>query len=164
MQNVLQQPRISVNRLARVYRESPLRVQRQWVAFFLLTMVAAAMVAGLYLNVTARAALVGREIQTLEGQIVINERVNADLQTRLAHLLSIDTLERRARAQGYEPVTSAQLEYLIIPGYFPPQPVTLVNSAPDDSAVVAPEFSQSLFEWLDQQLQSASSPLGDAQR
>jgi cell division protein FtsL len=161
MQNVLEQPRIRVDRLADVYRASPFRIQRQWVAVVLLVMVAFAMISGLYLNVTARAALYGREIQTLEAEIIATERVNADLQTQLGNLMSIETLEQRARAMGFEPVTQDQLQYMVISGYFPPEPVTLVSTPPSVAAGVAPEYSQSLFDWFDQQIQSASSPLGN---
>jgi len=45
------------------HRQAPWRVQRQWVAAFLLFVIGAAMIAALYLDVTARTALAGREIQ-----------------------------------------------------------------------------------------------------
>ncbi len=43
------------------YRQAPWRVQRQWIGAFLLLLIGAAMIAALYLDVTARAAVAGRE-------------------------------------------------------------------------------------------------------
>jgi len=45
------------------YKQAPWRVQRQWVGAFLLIVIGGAMIAALYLDVTARAAVAGREIQ-----------------------------------------------------------------------------------------------------
>ncbi len=45
------------------YKQAPWRVQRQWIGVFLLAVIGAAMVAALYLDVTAHAALAGRQIQ-----------------------------------------------------------------------------------------------------
>ena len=47
------------------YKQAPWRVQRQWVGAFLLALIGVAMIAALYLDVTARAAVAGREIQEM---------------------------------------------------------------------------------------------------
>lgn len=142
------------------YQDVPVRLQKQWISSFLAIMVVVSLVAGLYLNVTARAAITGREIQTLEAEIVANERVNADLQTDLATLLSNDTLEARALALGYLPFKRVELAYLVVPGYFPTQGVNLAQPANDvDLMALSPEFSESLVGWLARQIESASVPL-----
>jgi hypothetical protein len=142
------------------YQDVPVRFQKQWISSFLAIVVLLSLVAGLYLNVTARTAITGREIQTLEAEIVANERVNADLKTDLATLLSNNTLEARALAAGYVPFEQADLEYLTVPGYFPAQGVTLVKSAPEvDPLALSPQYSESLFGWLARQIESASVPL-----
>jgi len=118
------------------------------------------LVAGLYLNVTARTAIAGREIQNLEAEIIINERVNADLQTDIATLLSNNVLEERALAEGFAPFERANLEYLVVPGYFPPQGVNIIAPAPNpDLLAMSPEYSESLFSWIARQMESASTPL-----
>ena len=70
-----------MTRLVQAYRQAPWRTQRQWIFIFLLAMVALGMV-GLYLNVTARAALAGRQVQVLEASIAQTQRANVDCKRR----------------------------------------------------------------------------------
>ena len=44
------------------YKQAPWRVQRQWISAFLLILLSLSMVAALYLDVPARAALTGRDV------------------------------------------------------------------------------------------------------
>jgi hypothetical protein len=142
------------------YQDVPLRFQKQWISSFLVIVVLLSLVAGLYLNVTARAAIAGREIQNLEAEIVINERVNADLQTDIATLLSNNTLEERALAEGFIPFDQTDLEYLVVPGYFPSYDVNMIAPAANpDVLAMSPEFSESLFSWIARQMETASAPL-----
>lgn len=142
------------------YQDVPVRFQKQWIASFLAVMVAVGLVAGLYLNVTASAAITGRQIQTLELEIVANERVNADLQTEIATLLSTTVLRERAASLGFVPVERAELEYLVVPGYADPAGLKLISaeSAPDFLAS-SPEYSESLLDWIARQIETASAPL-----
>jgi hypothetical protein len=115
---------------------------------------------GRYLNVTSRTAIAGREIQNLEAEIIINERVNADLQTDIATLLSNNILEKRALADGFIPFETTDLEYLVVPGYFPSQGVNMITPAADTDVLAAsPEYSESLFSWVARQMEAASAPL-----
>jgi cell division protein FtsL len=147
-----------VTRLVQAYRQAPWRTQRQWIVLFLLAMVSLGMVAGLYLNVTARAALAGREVQGLEASITANERINDDLETQIASALSTDTMSRRAAAMGFVPVTTEELEFLPVSGYLPPAPASLV--APSDQAPsqagTNSQYTQSLLDWLNQKISAAS--------
>ena len=86
------------------YRQAPWRVQRQWIGAFLLVVIGVAMIAALYLDVTARAAVAGREIQEMRIQITTIQRENADLETQLADLTATAVMEKRATALGYRPV------------------------------------------------------------
>ncbi len=52
------------------YKQAPWRIQRQWIGTFLLAVLGIAMVAALYLDVTAQAAISGREIQDLADEII----------------------------------------------------------------------------------------------
>jgi len=142
------------------YQDVPLRFQKQWISSFLTIVVLLGLVAGLYLNVTARTAITGREIQSLETDIVINERVNADLQTQIATLLSNKTLEQRVQAEGFVPLLREDLEYLVVPGYFPSQGANMTMPAANpDVLAMSPEFSESLFSWIARQMETASIPL-----
>jgi cell division protein FtsL len=142
-------------------RSMPLNIQRQWVILFGVMIAVVAMVAGLYLDVTARAAITGREIQNLELTITANRRANADYETDLARLLSYQVMSERAQAAGFEVVERDSIEYMVVPGYVPVDGVQFKNAVSEKQAIsAAPEFHQSLLEWLSEAVQSASVPLG----
>ena len=148
----------TLNRFNHAYSQAPWRIQRQWVSIFLLVVLGFAMIATLYLMVTSQAAIVGREIQDLRSKIIDTEHTNADLQTELARLTSMDVVEKRAYALGFRPVEPEEVEYLYVPGYLAPKGAMLAAapelqpSAPD----IPPEYTQSLLDWLDERLQSPS--------
>ena len=89
---------MQATRIIHAYKQAPWRIQRQWVGAFLLAVIGIAMVAALFLDVTARAAVAGREIQEMRFEIIAIQRTNADLETRLAKLTSSAEMERRARS------------------------------------------------------------------
>ncbi|MBX3035852.1 MAG: hypothetical protein KF758_02980 [Anaerolineales bacterium] len=138
------------------YRVAPWRVQRQWIGNALLLVVVLALVAGLYLNVTSRTAIAGREIQDLMSAIAISQQTSSDLHTQLASLTSASAMEQRARQLGFRPVTSEDLQYLVVPGYVAPEPINLSsNTLPQLSALtIPPEYNQSLLDWLDDRIAS----------
>jgi cell division protein FtsB len=142
------------------YRQAPWRVQRQWVGVFLLLVIGAAMVAAIYLDVTARTAVTGREIQEMRIQITTIQRENADLETQLADLTSMAAMERRARDLGYRPVQPGELDYVSVPGYVPPEPAILLaasDATPPPSNLPA-EYTQSLLEWFDERIRFGGLP------
>ena len=145
---------MQATRIIHAYKQAPWRIQRQWVGAFLLFVVGAAMVAALYLDVTARAAVAGREIQELRFEIIAIQRQNADLETRLAKMTSTAEMERRARSLGYRPVLPGELDYVPVPGFIAPEPEILL--AAEDVTIpehsLPYEYSESLFEWLDEQI------------
>ena len=137
------------------YKQAPWRVQRQWIGAFLLAVIGVAMVAALYLDVTARAAVAGREIQEMRLQITNTQRENADFETQLADLTSTAAMEQRALALGYRPVQPGELDYVAVPGFELPEPPILL--AADDTAPAAQglpaEYTQSLLEWFEERAQ-----------
>ncbi|MEP6895683.1 MAG: hypothetical protein ABI986_08760, partial [Chloroflexota bacterium] len=108
------------------YKQAPWRVQRQYVGAFLLIVIGISMIAALYLQVTARAARAGREIQEMRLTITTVQRTNADLETQLANLTSSAEMERRALEMGYRPVKPGELDYVAVPGYTAPEPAILL--------------------------------------
>jgi hypothetical protein len=142
--------------LIHAYRIAPWRIQRQWIGNILLLVVIMALIAGLYLNVTSRTAIAGREIQDLMNAIAISQQASSDLQTQLASLTSSVAFETRARELGFRPIESEDLEYLVVPGYVAPQPLNLSsNTASQLSALtIPPEYNQSLLDWLDERISS----------
>ena len=144
----------NVNIFVYAYKQAPWRIQRQWIGMFLLTVLGLAMVASLYLDITAQAALAGREIQNLSADITTIQQSNADLETRIAALTSTHTMEQRATTLGYQPLDSNQVQFIVVPGYSAPQSIPLA-SAPSprtSAATIEPEYTQSLLDWLDQRL------------
>ncbi|KXK13901.1 MAG: Cell division protein FtsL [Chloroflexi bacterium OLB14] len=139
------------------YRVAPWRVQRQWIGNALLFVVVLAMVAGLYLNVTSRTAIAGREIQDLMNSIAESQQVSSDLHTQLALLTSSASLEFRASKLGFRPVEATDLQYLLVPGYVAPTVVDLSSStAPQLSALtIPPEYNQSLLDWFDEAISTS---------
>jgi len=150
----------NVNHLIHAYRVAPWRVQRQWIGNTLLLVVAFAMVAALYLNITSRTAIAGREIQDLTEAISASQQVSSDMQTQLAALTSAVAMETRARELGFRPMEPDEVEYLVVPGYVQPQPVDLSTSAlPQLSALtIPPEYNQSLLDWLDERVTATRGP------
>ena len=133
------------------YKHAPWRVQRQWIGAFLLAVIGVAMVAALYLDVTARTAVTGREIQEMRLQITTVQRENADLETQLADLTSTAAMQRRALEAGYRPVQPGELDYVAVPGFVPPEPAILlaaVDATPPAQGLPF-EYTQSLLEWFD---------------
>ena len=136
------------------YRQAPWRVQRQWIGVFLLALICAAMVAALYLDVTARTAVAGRKIQELRIQITTVQRENADLETQLADLTSTEVMQQRAVALGYRPVQPGELDYVAVPGFVKPEPDILLaaEDATPHFETLPAEYTQSLLEWFDDQI------------
>lgn len=147
---------MQATQIIHAYKQAPWRVQRQWVGAFLLAVIGMAMIAALYLDVTARAAVAGREIQELRFETATMQRANADLETQLANTTSTAEMERRALELGYRPVKPGELEYIAVPGFVAPEPAILkaaVDSAPYPEALPA-QYTQSLVEWFDDSLKS----------
>jgi len=147
----------NVNRMIHAYRVAPWRVQRQWIGGALLVVLVFAMVGALYLNVTSRTAIAGREIQDLTDAIAASRQTSSDLQTQLAGLTSAVSMETRAREMGFRPVEPDELEYLVVPGYVAPRAVDLSSPSETQLNVLAipPEYNQSLLDWMDERLMSA---------
>ena len=141
---------MQTTQIIHAYKQAPWRIQRQWIGAFLLALIGVAMIAALYLDVTARAAVAGREIQELRFEITTIQRANADLETQLGNLTSTAEMQRRALELGYRPVKPGELDYVPVPGFVAPEPAILL-AAEDAVLPVQPipfEYTQSLLEWF----------------
>jgi len=147
----------SLEHFFHAYALAPWRAQRQWIGAVLLVVLGLGMTAALYLDVTSQAAIVGRQIQALHGEIIAVELVNADLITQLADSTSTASMEARARLLGYEPVEQADLQYMPVPGYVRPEPVILATagSMRPSAASMPPEYTESLFAWIGRRLENS---------
>jgi hypothetical protein len=145
---------MTTQKLTQAYRQTPWRTQLQWIGLFLLTLIIIATVAGVYLSVSAGAAAVGREIQQFEYDREELAREIADKRTLLAQLTSTSQMSKRATELGYAAIQAGSIQYMVIPGYIPRQPASLVTTsayAAYQPSLVEPRFTQSLLEWITEQ-------------
>jgi cell division protein FtsL len=147
---------MQATQIIHAYKQAPWRVQRQYVGAFLLIVIVLALIAALYLDLSARTALAGREIQELQLEITTRQRTNADLETELANLTASSVMQQRALALGYRPVKPGELDYVFVPGYVAPEPPILLAAADTvlHSNALPESYSQSLLEWLDDRIQT----------
>jgi len=149
----------TVDTFIQAYGQAPWRIQRQWIGFFLLGVFGLSMVAALYLDVTAQAGILGRQIQAMTANMIVIQHGNADLQTNLAELTSNSAMEQRAEAAGFASVDTNQIKYVYVPGYTEPTPeilagaLTLKPSSPSFS----PEYTESLIDWFNRNLVGSQS-------
>jgi len=172
----------NIQKLTQAYEQAPWRKQMYMIGVILLILVSAAIIAGIYLNVTARAATVGRQIQEMqvrlygyhyltttagEGTVPIEELEQriANLTSQLAILTSYQAMQKRVKDLNLDPIDAEHIEYLKVPGYIdrqttslapPPEPVVVNASAVD------PQFKESLFEWVADQVQRTARYFSEA--
>ena len=103
-----------VRNLTQAYSQTPWRRQTMFIGLFLLVVIFAALVAGIYLDVTARTATIGREIQVMEEEIEALKLSNADLESRWAFLTSSEVMEQRSHSLGFQRVEMAEITFLLV--------------------------------------------------
>ena len=138
------------NRFVNAYRQAPWRTQIQVIGLVAAAVVFVAIIAGIYLNVTARAATIGREIQGIQSDKEVTEQRIEDLESQLARLTAASTMRERAEELGFRSAERDEIVYLLVPGYtgrplaeLAPQP-----GQPEDVPISLPsEFTLSLIDW-----------------
>jgi cell division protein FtsL len=156
-----------IQSITHAYNQVPWRKQQGILVLFLLILVFIALVASLYLPVTARATTIGNEIQETLSEIAVLEREITSLEAYLADLQSVHKMEARARQLGFEPVQTDQTLYLLVPGYMPRAEVVIAptGQAPVVSAEVKPaEFTEPLLPWLKRKLSKSIFPVWETQQ
>ena len=141
--------------LIQAYRQAPWRNQLKWFATFLLGVSVVALVAGLYLSITAQSVTIGLEIQAANDKKSGIVQDIADLNNRLGDLTAGPAMLARAKALGYDYVDPSAIEYMIVAGYSGRQTASLApQSAPEvqSKPVLNPEYTRSLSEVLFQGL------------
>jgi len=144
-----------VRNLTQAYSQAPWRKQLKLIVLFLLCVVFAALIAGIYLDVTARAATMGREILIMRAEIEAQELENADLSSQLAVLTSATEMRPRALEMGFVPVERDEIIYVVVPGYVPPQKPDLAPPPAPTKVIAAAlpaDYKQSLIDWFREQI------------
>jgi hypothetical protein len=152
----------SLENLIFAYAQAPWRTQRQRIGSLLLAVLGFAMVAALYLDITSQAAIAGRKIQEMSAELITVQQANGNLRSQLAEATSATTMEARAKSLGYRPVDPVELQYVVVPGYVPPEVAMLAGaqSLRPSAANLAPEYTESLITWLSQRLGSSGANAG----
>ncbi len=148
-----------MDKYSQSYSQAPWRRQLQFIGLFSLVLVFAALVAGIFLNISARAAAVGRNIQDMQRKIETLDREIEDLQAQLALAQSVEVMERRASDMGFSPFQGEQIVYLKVQGYVEPQPVVLApyqGRAVPSAPVLPSTYTESLMTWFRRLIASAS--------
>jgi hypothetical protein len=166
----------TIQQLTHAYEQAPWRRQMYMIGVILLILVSTAIVAGIYLNVTTRAATVGRQIQEMQVRVYgyhyltndagdalvpieeLEQRI-ANLTSQLAILTSYQTMQERVNDLNLQPIDADHVQYIEVPGYIdrqtsilapPPEPIVVTASAID------PQFKESLFVWVVDQVQKTA--------
>jgi len=133
------------------YLQVPWRRQLRLIGLFVFGLLLVAVVARLYLHVSARIAETGKALQDNRVKLEEMDRQIAHLESRLAILLSANEMEKRAREMGFKRVSLDQIMYLPVPGYSGRPTAQLAdNSTPRQPVTTSlpAEYTESLFEWL----------------
>lgn len=141
----------AISRISQAYSQAPWRKQVQYIGIFLLVLIIGMLVAGIYLSITARAATIGRSIQTMYRDKNYFEREIENLKTQLAFMTSNAEMQRRAIALGFHPRNQDEVIYLVVPGYFGRQPNTngvKTTTILPTASMPSGEYTQSLLDWL----------------
>lgn len=139
------------SRTIQAYRQAPWRQQLQWGGIFLLVLVAALLIAGVYLNISAQAATAGLTTQDLADRKEETLRIIANNRTTLARLTSQAEMEKRATALGFVDATREDATYMVVEGYGGRQSLVLAPTQRQDTiehTLIKPSYTQSLWEWM----------------
>lgn len=151
-----------VHNITQAYSQAPWRKQLQWIGLFMLIMILIAMVAGIYLSVSAQASTAGREIQIMYSEMEEINRHIEDLESQKAFLVSNAEMEKRAKELDFKQVGVGDIFYIQVPGYSKPGQIKLADSPGNHLPIiptVAPEYTQSLVDWLRERVFDPASPL-----
>lgn len=148
-----------VERITQAYSQAPWRMQKQLLGLFLLGVVFVALIAGIYLSVTARATTVGRKIQKTQSAIQLITKDNSHLQSLLAQLNSEAVMRTRAEAIGFVDITTEETVFIRVEGYPGRTPIILAPSESPTVVVAAAlpaQYTESLFEWMTREVDLTS--------
>jgi hypothetical protein len=151
------------NRFMQAYRQAPWRTQLQWGGLFLLSLVMAALIAGVYLNISNDAARAGLEANELDITKETTQRHIADMQTRLALLTSQEVMEKRAADLGFVDADPESVTYIVVKNFPGRETVVLAPPPGPDMVtqpIIKPVYTQSLWEFLFKTILSFSATTG----
>lgn len=132
-------------------KQAPWRDQIQLIVVILAAVAIFGLLAALYLDVTARAATAGRQVQDLQHSREELEQDIEDMQTELAYLQSVSVMGKRAEKLNFEVISLGNITFVAVPGYESRNDFQLAPSPGSlfEGGQRLPEiYTQSLFEWF----------------
>lgn len=155
-----------VQNLTQAYSQTPWRKQLQGIGFVFVVLVLFLLTASVFLSITARSAVVGRQIQINHLAIMEMEYHIEDMETELARLSSVSVIKQRAQEMGFRPATPEDITYLDVPGIVKDDGRLAVSTQPtqlDSEPVLSPAFTQTWTDWLIQNFKKPVVPLTTVQ-
>jgi hypothetical protein len=135
--------------LLQAYRESPWRTQLKWIGASLAVLALIALIAGIYLTVSARATEVGYQITHLEATREAQTLEIASLRAELASLTSASVMAQRARELGFQPADMSQALYVAVDPSLVRREAQLAPPASSKpEPLIKPAYKQSLWDWM----------------
>jgi cell division protein FtsB len=137
--------------LIQAYRQAPWRRQLQMIGLLAASFAFMALIAWVYLDISARASTIGRSVQNLQEQREDLEQEIEDLESQLASLTSVESMQARAVDLGFEAISPGAITYLVVPGYVGRAETQLAPRPGSQFAggVRLPAtYTESLFVWL----------------
>lgn len=153
-----------IEHIALAYAQAPWRKQLRLVGLFSLGVVFLALLAGIYVILSANIARVGRDIQEKYDQIDEIDWQIEEMQSQLARIQSTNSMAQRAMAMGFKVVEPDEKLFLPVPGYTGRQPITMAPKTvpPVYGAVVIPShYTETIFDWFKRQSIFLHLPLAE---
>jgi cell division protein FtsB len=137
------------NKLIQAYRQTPWRVQKQWIGLFALALVLVASVALIYLNISTQAADTGTEIQHLEETAIALDRQITSDRSEIGFLTSNEQMEKRAIDLGFQRIAPGETVFMTVPGYNPRHTAILAPAFGPEMVqppLIIPDYTESLWD------------------
>ncbi len=147
---ILKKNKPPIDRLKQAYKQAPWRIQLQSIGFYLLPVVAIALITVIYLNISAQAATAGLHVRDMRIEEETIQRSVANQRTRLAWLTSYITMHQRAQSLGYALIDPKNSTFLVVPGYTG-RGIVLMAPPPGEGmskTLSDPRYQESLWEWF----------------
>jgi hypothetical protein len=133
------------------FQQAPWRVQLQILGMVLLGFVTTAMVASIYLNISAQTATAAIETESLGYSRDTLQRQIASLRTEIGMITASREMRKRAEELGFLLPDAESSHYLLVDGY--PGKQTKITAPPITQielpeSILKPIYTQSLWEWL----------------
>jgi cell division protein FtsL len=148
--------------ILQAFQQAPWRTQIQKIGLILTVLVIFALIAGIYLSITANSYEVGVAVQSDEIDINNMKQEIENLKTIIGEFSSTEVMAKRAKDLGYEQPDPTTFVYMLIPGYRGRQLGILKSlpPSPEKPILIRPEYKVSLWEWMFQSALALSENAG----